>query len=191
VQAQPPEPARVAGAVAIGSPAGQVTAQSGRPRASAFDRGRVDDPGVVAPALGVSGQQADDGLELALGLAQPLVVARLVGDIGEPGSQVHPGVTQEPGLRGEAQKSLEHGQRDQFGIGEFGHQSDLGTPWAQLGTDPKFVVDLHVQCGDKGVQFGVHLASMVGLGLRNTDHGRLCRVHRGPSFSGDPLESTV
>src|SRR6185437_12830554 len=28
-------------------------------------------------------------------------------------------------------------------------------------------------------------------GLSGADHGRFCRVERGPSFSGDPLESTI
>ena len=141
--------------------------------------------------LGVERQQADDGSELALRLAQPLVVARLVRDVGEPSAQMHPGVAQEPRLRGEAQEGLEDGERQQFGVGELRGKPDARPPLAQLGTHPKRVVDRHVQCGDKGVQFGVHLTSMVGLVLSNADHGRLCRVRRGPSLSGGPLESSV
>ena len=99
VQAKPPEPARVAGAVAIGGPAGEIRTFDRRTGTTALDGRRVHDPGVVVPELGVAGQQADHRPQLALCLAEPLVVARLVRDVGEPGAQVHLGVTQEPRSR--------------------------------------------------------------------------------------------
>ena len=136
VQAQPPEEARVAGAVAIGGPAGQVAAQGRRARASALDRRRVHDPGVVVPVLGVGAKQADARPRAGPRLAQPLVVAGLVRDVGEPGAQMRLGVAQEPRLRGEAQERLEHGQRQQLGVGDLGGEPDPRAPLAQLRTHP-------------------------------------------------------
>ena len=133
VQAQSPEPARAAGAVAIGGPPGQVAAQSGRARPSALDRRRIDDPGVVVEVLGVARQEPDDGPELALGLAQSLVIARLVRDVGEPGLQMHHGVTQEPRLGREAQEGLEHGERQELASLILGASPTLGRRWRSSG----------------------------------------------------------
>ena len=77
VQAQAPEPTRVAGAVAVGSPASQLRPEGGGSTPSTLDRGRVHDPGVVVPEGRVLAQKTDQGPELGRGTSQPLVVAEL------------------------------------------------------------------------------------------------------------------
>jgi hypothetical protein len=56
VQPQPPEVPRVAGAVAVLGPTGQVRAEHCVPGAAAFDRGGVDHPHIVMPQAGIGGQ---------------------------------------------------------------------------------------------------------------------------------------
>ena len=63
MQAQTPEVAGVAGAVAVAGPAGQVGPLGGGPGPAALDRGRVDQPRVVGPARGLDGQHPDQRLD--------------------------------------------------------------------------------------------------------------------------------
>ena len=79
VQPQPPEPARVAGPVAVGGPAGQLRPFGGLPGAAALHRGGIGDPHVIGPPAGVGGQQADDPPEQVGRPTQALVVAGLLG----------------------------------------------------------------------------------------------------------------
>src|SRR6266508_2669020 len=89
---QAPEVAGVAGAVSVASPSGQLGALGGGTGSAALDGGGIDHPGVVAPQVGVGGQQADEVNELLGGASQPLVVAGLAGQVGKQVAQVGAGV---------------------------------------------------------------------------------------------------
>lgn len=75
MQAQAPEEAAVAGAVAVFGATCQVGAFDGLAGAAAFHRGGVHDPYVVAPHRGGGGQDPVDASYQTGGLAKPLVVA--------------------------------------------------------------------------------------------------------------------
>src|ERR1035437_5699523 len=190
MQSQSPEVAGVAGAIAIAGEAGEVTSSDCRTGTSTLDRGRVDHPGVVVPEVSILTEDPDQGVELALGLSQALVVAGLVGQIGEVPTQVLVGVAEEPGLRGEAEQRLEHRHGEELGITQPGGDTYLGPPDTKRRIGRQFVVDLHVQCGSEGVHIGVH-GDLPGriVGVSNADHGRLRRVIRGPRYERHPLES--
>ena len=190
MEPKPPEVAGVAGAVAVAGEADQVGPLGCLPRPPALDRGRVDDPGVVAEQVGV-GQYPGQGSELALGLAQSLVVARLARNIGEEGAQVLSGVAQEASFGGETEQRLDDGHGDQLGIAQLGGDANLGSPETKGRGIPQRVVDLHVQCGDEGVHIGFHAASRSAWVFGNAACGRLRRVSRGPRMAWDPLESLI
>jgi len=82
---------------------------------------------------------------------EPLVIAGLFGQVGEQVPE--PGVAQAQPvvLRPGAQQHLRYGQADQLGIGEL-----LRLPTARLARWDHVVVDLHVQCGQEGVQVWRH-----------------------------------
>src|SRR5664280_1206968 len=192
VQSQSPEVAGVAGAVSIAGEPGEITSSGRRTGASALHRRGVDHPGVVIPEVGVLTKLPDQGVELSLGPSQPLVIAGLMGQVGEVATQMLAGVAEEPGLRGEAEQRLEHRHGQQLGITQLGGDTHLGPPDPKRRIGRQFIVDLHVQCGSEGVHIGVH-GDLLGriVGVSNADHGRLRRVTRGPSYSGDPLESVI
>src|SRR6266511_63832 len=83
VQAQPPEVAAVAGAVAVFGPSGQLGAVGGLGRPAALYGGGVAYPHVIGPPGRVAGQHADGPLEQAGGCPQALVVAGLAGQVGK------------------------------------------------------------------------------------------------------------
>ena len=189
---EPPEVAGltgVAGAVAVAGEADQVGTLGRLSRPPALDRGRVDDPGIVAEQDGVGRPYPDQGSELALGLAQSLVVARLARIVGKEGAQVLSGVAQEASFGAHAERRLDDGHGDQFGIAQLGDDANLGSPKTKGGGVPQRVVDLPVQCGDEGVQIGFPAASRSAFG--NADCGRLRRVSRGPQITRDLMESVI
>ncbi|GHD76193.1 hypothetical protein GCM10010317_092120 [Streptomyces mirabilis] len=69
VQAQAPEKAAVAGAVAVFGLSGQVGAFGGLAAAATFERGGIHDPYVVAPHRGAGGQYPGDPAQEFGGLA--------------------------------------------------------------------------------------------------------------------------
>jgi hypothetical protein len=78
MQPQPPEVAGVAGTETVTGEPGKLASPGRRTGASALDRRGVDHPGLVVPEVGVSTEHTDQGVELGLGLPEPLVVAGLV-----------------------------------------------------------------------------------------------------------------
>ena len=156
VQAQPPEVAAVAGAVAVLGPAGQLGAVDGLGGPAAFHRGGVTDPHVVGPQRGVTGQHAHDPLQEIGRGAQALVVAGLLGQVGKQVTQVGVGVTQPTGVGGEPEQGLHDCQGDQFAIRQLGCDADRGTPRGQMRGTLQQVIDGDEQCGGEGVQVGVH-----------------------------------
>ena len=107
VQPQPPEPARMAGAVPVLGQAAQVAAFDGLTGTGALDRGRVHQPDVVGPQAGAGGQHPGAVPDQAAGRAQPLVVAGLVRQVGEEVTQVRLGIAEKAGLGGEPQQGLQ------------------------------------------------------------------------------------
>jgi hypothetical protein len=82
----------------------------------------------------------------------PLVVAVLVGKVGEPATQVVVGIAQPVPLGRVAQQELHHGQTEQFGVAEQRAAATAARPIDE-------VIDRHLQCGGEGVQIGVHKGS--------------------------------
>ncbi|MFI6155501.1 ribosomal protein L7/L12 [Kitasatospora sp. NPDC051170] len=150
VQFQAPEPARVRAAVTVAGPAGQRRAARGVTRTPAFHGRGVSDPDRVGPQVGRAGQVSDGLLEQRPGGAQALVVAGPVGQPRSHAAQVGAGKTDPAGLGVEAEQGLGHGQTDQLGV----RQSRRA---AQPPRSGQMVIDLHVECGQEGVQlFGRH-----------------------------------
>src|SRR5579863_633019 len=116
METETPEVAAVAGAVAV---ADEIGALGGLTRPSALDRRRVDEPGVVEPALGLDRKEPDDGAQLEPSASEPLVVAGLAGHVGEQMAQVRRRVAEKPGLGAEAEQRLDDAEREQFGVGQL------------------------------------------------------------------------
>ena len=104
---------------------------------------------------------------------EALVVAGLVGHVGEQVPKVRLGEAEEPGFGAEAQQGLDDRQRDELGVGELRGDPDDRSVSGQLGMGLQLVVDMHVECRAKGVQIGVRATSKVGMALSNADLGRL------------------
>src|SRR4051812_6169134 len=119
---------RATGAVPVRGPSGQVGTLHGLAGTSALHRRGVHDPHVIAPQCGVPGQRAGDTADEFSGLPQPLVVAGLLGQIGEQVSQVGAGVPQPPGHGGETEHRLHHRQGHQLRIAELRRDTDGGPP---------------------------------------------------------------
>src|SRR6266542_3350010 len=174
VQAQPPEVAAVAGAVAVFGPSGQLGAVGGLGRPAALHGGGVAYPHVIGPPGRVAGQHADGPLEQAGGCPQALVVAGLAGQVGKQVAQVPPGVAQPARLGGKPQQGLHDRQGDQLGVGELGLYPHAWPPWGQVGCLLQQVVDGDVQCGGEGVQVGVHRASRLDVGFQRRSWAPSC-----------------
>ena len=157
VQAQAPEVPRVAGAVTVGGPSGEVRALLGLAAAPALHRRGVHDPDVVIPRRAVPRQRSEHvGHQLAAA-AQALVVASPLGQIGEPRRQVFFGVANEAGLGVEPQQGLQHRQGHQLRIGQFRRDSHRGPQWRPLRMRHQQIINCHVQCSREGVQVRVHV----------------------------------
>jgi hypothetical protein len=146
----------MAGAVAVGGPAGQIGAFDGLPGTAAFDRGGVAHPPVVGPQRGVAGQHADDVLQQPAGGTQSLVVAGLLGQVGEQMAEVGAGVAQPAGFGGEAEQGLQHREGDQLGVRQLGGDPNRGAPRRQVWGALQQVIGGDLQCGGEGVQVCVH-----------------------------------
>jgi hypothetical protein len=122
----------VAGAVAVLRPPGQVRAPGGLPGPAALHRGGVNDPDVIGPDGGTGRQDPDAVPDHGRGSAQPLVIARLLGQVREQVPQVRAGMPQPPGLGGEPQQGLQHGQGDQLGVAQPQVKANLRPAWREL-----------------------------------------------------------
>ena len=169
IQPQPPEEPGVRGAVAIAGPSGQIRAVDRRPRHPARHRGGVHDPAVIQPEVTRPGQHADHPLDQAEPGPQPLVITGLLRQVREHASQVLAGVTQPVRFGGEAQQRLRHRQAHQLGVGQYRRP-------AQPARSSQFVVDLHVQCGDEGLDVVGHTPANETLTLYGSPDFGLTRL---------------
>jgi hypothetical protein len=76
---------------------------------------------------------------------------------------------QELAVVGEPEEDLGDRQRDQFGVADPG-RSTRSHPFGQE------VVHQHVNCREKGVEVGAHVASLVDVAVATPDFGALCRA---------------
>jgi hypothetical protein len=110
---------------------------------------RVDHPGRVGPQVRVDREHSDDPLERWDRVAKSFLVPGLAGQVAERSGHV-PGYEAQPtGLRPHAQQDLGHGQGEQLGVGQL--RGAIGAGWPS-----QVIVDLDVECGQKGVQAGPH-----------------------------------
>src|ERR1700757_80052 len=167
VEPQPPEVARVRGAVPVGSPAGQLRTFASLARLPAWDRGRVQQPDPFAERRRGPGQVLDDQADLARERSQPLVVAGLQWDVREQMSELFARKAQEPPLGMTVEQDLRDRERDELGRGD---------PWAPACTasDGQEIIHQHEKCGEKVVEVGEHEATSVRGGLLEP------RAPRGP-----------
>jgi hypothetical protein len=79
------------------------------------------------------GQCPDHGSDQIGSVAQPLVVARLLGQVAKQVPKVGVGMAQPAGLGGEPEQGLHHRQGDQLRVGQPGHDADLRRHGAHCG----------------------------------------------------------
>jgi hypothetical protein len=156
VQAQTPEVARMRSAVPVFGPSGQLGAFDGLAGTAAFDRDGIGHPHVVGPQAGVGGKRPDHRRDQAGSVAQPLVVAGLLGQVPEQMPQMLAGMAQPAGLGGVPEQRLHHCQGHQFSVGQARGESDHRTSWGQVGSGLQKVVDRDIECGGEGVDIIAH-----------------------------------
>src|SRR6266545_268246 len=154
IQPQAPEVARMRGAVAVGGPAGQLRALAGLARLAARHRRGVQESEPIAERRGDPRQVADDQADLGCQRPQPLVVARLLGNVGEQMPELLAREAQEPPLGMALQQDLRDRERDELRRGD---------PWASACTASgrQEIVHQHVKCDEKVVEVGEHRATSV------------------------------
>ena len=104
-------------------------------------------------------------MEQFAGVAEAFVVAGPVRNVGEPWGEMCFGVADEPGFGGEPQQGLDHGEGDEFCIGEFGGDPDSGSFGRPLWVFDQQVVDGDVESCGEGVQVRVHALCPWGSGF--------------------------
>ena len=116
IEPEPPEEAGVRGAVAVGGMAGQVGALDRLARLAARNRGRVEQPQPIAERRRDAGEQVDEQTDLRGERPHPLVVAGLLGDVGEQVTKPRAGEAQEAPLGRAVKKDLGDRERDELSI---------------------------------------------------------------------------
>src|SRR5665647_170373 len=122
----------MAGAVAVLGPTGHVRAADRLTGAGALHRGRVDHPHVIGPHAGVAGKCPQQPVQRGGEAAKPLVVAGLLGQVGEQVAQVLVCEPEPPGLTGVPQQCLHHRQRHHLGVGDHRGDTYRGPPWQSV-----------------------------------------------------------
>jgi hypothetical protein len=165
VQAQPPEPAGMRGAILIaGPPGGHLRPPDRRPGASAIHWRAVGDPDVVKPEVAFGGRGPDHLPDQRQHRALPLVKARLAGQVRKAAAQVADGVADPAKLAAQAQQRLGNGLAHQLGIG----QARWAAPPPLL---QQHVVHFDVQCRHDSVQISVHQSLQARRRVSNADLG--------------------
>jgi hypothetical protein len=111
--------------------------------------------------------------------SQPAVVGRLARDVGEQVTQPRAREAQEAPLGRTVEEDLRDRERDQLGIGDL-----RLAPSAAAGRQE--IVHQHVKCGQKGVEFGEHVAiSVVDVAVTTPNFDALVMSPRPEPPSGD------
>jgi hypothetical protein len=152
-----------------------------------------------APQRGVPGQRAGHVAYEVCGLAQALVVAGLLGQVGEQVPQVGMSVPQPPRLGGEDEHGLHHRQGHQLGVAELRRNAHGRPPWPELRRTLQQIIGLHVERGREGVQLCLHaptsdspastaqgIAAIPAWIPSTTVSARSCRRPRPRPSSGAP-----
>jgi hypothetical protein len=166
VEPEAPERPRVGGAVATGGVAGELRALDGLGRLGAGDGCRVEQPQAVAEGRRAVGQAVEQPHDLRGQRPQALVVARLLGDVGEQVPEAAAGEAQEAPLVGTVEKDLGDGERDELGVRDLCSSAGSAAPRQEI-------VSTDVKCGEKGVEVGEHVASLVDVAVSNANFGAL------------------
>ena len=132
VQPQPPEVAAVAGAIPVGGPASELAALGGLPGGTARHRRGVEQPEPVVEGRRDPGELVDDQADPWRERADALVVARLLGDVGEQVSQPLAGKTQKPPLGVAVEHDLRDRKRNELWAALAHELTGRGLPCPQL-----------------------------------------------------------
>jgi hypothetical protein len=139
------------GVVAVAGVAGQLRALNGLPALPTGDRGRVQQPPLVAPRRRGDRQGAQDAGHQRCRAAQPAVVSGLAAGIGEQVPQPLGHGPQPAAFGVIAEQDLGHGQTDQLGVRQPGAAARSVAGLHQL-------IDGDIQCDDEVVEDGAHEA---------------------------------
>jgi hypothetical protein len=114
---------------------------------------------------------------------QPLVVTRLLGQVGKQVPQPPAREREELAVIRDPDEHLRDSQRDELSIGDPGRASRPLPPG-------KEIIHTHIKCGEQGVEVGAHEASWVDVAVATPNFGALVMspITRSPSRD---LESTI
>src|SRR6266571_994774 len=116
IEAKAPEVARVRAAVAVGCDPRELGASNRLARGRAGDRGRIEQPQLIAPLRRAEGEVVDRSLDLWGERAQTLVVARLTWQVGEQVREPVAGERQKLAVVRQSHEDLGDRQRDELGV---------------------------------------------------------------------------
>src|SRR6266545_203997 len=116
IEAKAPEVARVRAAVAVGCDPRELGAPNRLARGRAGDRGRIEQPQLIAPPRRAEGEVVDRSLDLWGERAQTLVVARLTWQVGEQVREPVAGERQKLAVVRQSHEDLGDRQRDELGV---------------------------------------------------------------------------
>ncbi len=166
----------------IGGVTGELRAPRGFARLAARNRRRVKEPQPVAEGRRLHSELGDDARDRRRERPQALVIARLLGQVGEEVAQAPASEGKELAVVGDRQEHLRDGQCNELGV------SDLRRP-ARPSPHGQEIIDPHVKCGDEGVKVGEHEASLVDVALATPSFGALVMSPRRATRSNS--ESTI
>jgi hypothetical protein len=142
------EVARVAARVAVAADVGELRAAGGFERASALDRGRVEQQQAVARAGAAAGKDTDEPLDRLSQPAATLVQRVLAGQVGKQVTELAARGLQETPVTRLAHQHLRHRERDDLGVG----QPTASVSWRLR----QQVVSRAVDTDQEQVEVGVH-----------------------------------
>ncbi len=185
IEPKTPEVATVAGAISVGGVAGELASLHGLPRGADRDRSGVKQSDAVAPRRRGEGDRVQEPDDLRRQCPHPLVVAGLLGQVGEQVREVGVGEAQEAPLGGDVEQHLGDGQAGQLGVGDPRVSPCARPAWQEF-------VREDVKCGQKGVKVGGHEAtSVVDVGDSNADLRRPFYVPSAGSAHKRGTESVI